>query len=282
MDQHTVLIANRGEIAVRIHRAARSLGLRTVAVHTAEDAGALHVRLADQNVAIGSYLDAEELVAVARDAGAGLVHPGYGFLSEDAGFAARCEEAGLTFVGPTPETLRLLGDKASSRELAVRLEVPVLPATPGGITLADAERFMAGLGADAAVMVKAVGGGGGRGMRPVHRPEDLAFALERCSSEAERAFGRAELYAEQLLVRARHIEVQVIGDGTGQVAHLWDRDCTIQRRNQKLVEIAPASTIPLEARTPLLEAARRMAAAVDYRGLGTFEFLVDLDRPERH
>jgi acetyl/propionyl-CoA carboxylase alpha subunit len=281
----TLLIANRGEIAVRIHRAARALGMRTVAVHTAEDARALHVGLADEAHLIDSaagYLDGEQIVDLAVLAGASLVHPGYGFLSESASFAALCEKAGLTFVGPTAETLSLLGDKASSRALAEELEVPVLPATRGATTLAEAERFMTDLGSDAAVMVKAIGGGGGRGMREVHRVEDLASAVERCSSEAERAFGRPDVYVEQLLVRARHVEVQVLGDGTGDVAHFWDRDCTIQRRNQKLVEIAPCVTLPLDAREPLLRAARCMAATVDYRGLGTFEFLVDLDDPERY
>jgi acetyl/propionyl-CoA carboxylase alpha subunit len=281
----TLLIANRGEIAVRIHRAARSLGLRTVAVHTPEDAAAMHVAMADEAHPIVTgpgYLDAEEILQIAVRSGAVLVHPGYGFLSESARFAELCDKAGVTFVGPASETLALLGDKASSRRLAEELEVPVLPATRGATTLAEAEQFMTGLGPGGAVMVKALGGGGGRGIRPVHRLQDLAFAIERCSSEAERGFGRPEVYVEQLLMRARHVEVQVLGDGTGDVSHFWDRDCTIQRRNQKLVEVAPCVTLPFEAREPLLRAARRMAATVGYRGLATFEFLVDLDDPQRH
>ncbi|MFI5798741.1 carboxyl transferase domain-containing protein [Streptomyces sp. NPDC051677] len=280
----TVLIGNRGEIAVRVHRAAAALGLRTVAVFTPEDRDARHVRLADEAHSLEGelgYLDAEQLVAVARRAGCTLVHPGYGFLSESADFAARCVKAGLTFVGPDPGVLSLLGDKALARELATSHAVPVLPATDRGVTLADAASFLAGLGPGAAVMVKAVAGGGGRGMRVVTDPADLSFAFELCRSEAERAFGDGEMYVEQLLPRARHIEVQVLGDGSGTVSHLWDRECSVQRRHQKVIEIAPCPTLSLDLRRPLFEAACRMAGAVKYAGLGTFEFLVDADDPTR-
>ncbi|NBE56162.1 acetyl-CoA carboxylase family protein, partial [Streptomyces boluensis] len=280
----SVLIANRGEIAVRIIRAARSLGLRPVAVHGPGDREALHVRLAAEAYALSGddgYLDAEQLVAVARRSGCDLVHPGYGFLSENAEFARLCHKAGLTFVGPSPEVLVGFGDKARARALAQEQDVPVLRATAAGVTLADAEVFMGELGPDAGVLVKAVSGGGGRGMRVVRRPDELADAFERCRSEAERAFGDGALYVEELLDSARHVEVQVLGDGTGAVSHLWDRECTIQRRHQKLVEVAPCTTLSLEERTPLLDAARRLAAAVDYRGLGTFEFLVDSRDPGR-
>ncbi|MFG2730533.1 carboxyl transferase domain-containing protein [Streptomyces canus] len=280
----TVLIGNRGEIAVRVHRAAAALGLRTVAVFTPEDREARHVQLADEAYPLAGelgYLDAEQLVAVARRTGCTLVHPGYGFLSESADFAARCAKAGLTFVGPDSGVLTLLGDKALARELAVSHGVPVLPATDRGVTLADAEAFLAELGPGAAVMVKAVAGGGGRGMRVVADPADLSFAFELCRSEAERAFGDGEMYVEQLLPHARHIEVQVLGDGSGTVSHLWDRECSIQRRHQKVIEIAPCPTLSLDQRRPLLDAACRMAQAVEYAGLGTFEFLVDADDPTR-
>ncbi|MDI3417769.1 acetyl-CoA carboxylase family protein [Streptomyces luteolus] len=280
----SVLIANRGEIAVRVVRAARASGLRPVAVHTPGDRDALHVRLADQAhelTGADGYLDAEQLVALARRADCELVHPGYGFLSENAEFARLCRKAGLTFVGPSPEVLVEFGDKARARALAEAQDVPVLRATPAGTTLAEAAAFLDGLGPGAAVMVKAASGGGGRGMRVVRRPEELAEAFERCRSEAERAFGDGALYVEELLDSARHIEVQVLGDGSGAVSHLWDRECTIQRRHQKLVEVAPCTTLGLEERAPLLDAACRMAAAVGYRGLGTFEFLVDSHDPGR-
>lgn len=278
-----VLIANRGEIAVRVHRAARSLGLRTVAVFTPEDRDGRVVRLADQAYALESdagYLDVERLVDIAVESGCSLLHPGYGFLSESAELARRCAKAGVTFVGPDPEALALLGDKARARELAESLGVPVLPATPAGVGLGEAEAFLASLGG-AAMMVKAVGGGGGRGMRVVREASELAGAWERCSSEAERSFGSAELYVEQYLSRARHVEVQVIGDGRGGVAHLHDRDCSVQRRHQKVVEVAPCVALAPEHRAPLLAAAVRIATEVTYQGLGTVEFLVDADHPER-
>ena len=280
----SVLIANRGEIAVRIVRAARSLGLRTVAVHTPADRAAMHVRLADEAHELtgeSGYLDAEQLVAVARRTGCELVHPGYGFLSENAEFARLCRKAGRTFVGPTPEVLATFGDKARARALAESQHVPVLRATAADTTSEQAAAFLRELGPGAAVMVKAASGGGGRGMRVVRRPEDLSDAFERCRSEAERAFGGGGLYVEQFLDAARHVEVQVIGDGTGSVSHVWDRECSVQRRHQKLLEVAPCTTLRMEERAPLLEAARRMAAAVEYRGLGTFEFLVDAADPTR-
>lgn len=278
----SVLIANRGEIAVRIQRAAAALGLRTVAVFAPEDRDALHVRLADEAHPLpgqgpAAYLDADRIVAIAGRAGCALVHPGYGFLSENADFAELCAKAGVTFVGPSPDVLALFGDKARARDLAVRHGVPVLAATPAGASLAQAREFLTGLGPDAAVMVKAVAGGGGRGMRAVHDADGLAWAWERCRSEAERAFGNGAVYAEQLLPRARHIEIQVLGDGTGAVSHLGERECTIQRRHQKLIEFAPSPALPAVTRQALIDAAVAMASATRYRGLGTFEFLVDAD-----
>ena len=281
----TVLIANRGEIAVRVLRAARSLGLRTVAVYSPDDHDALHRRLADEAHLLSGpagYLDAEALVEVATRTGATVVHPGYGFLAESAEFADRCARAGLSFAGPTARVLELFGDKARSRELATSVGLPVLPATQGDTSLAQAQEFLAGLGPGAAVMVKAVGGGGGRGLRVVRSPGELAAAMDRCRSEAERAFGRSEVFVEQLVPRARHIEVQVVGDGRGAVSHLWDRDCSVQRRHQKIIEVAPCVTLPVAAREPLWADAVRLFSAVDGRGLGTVEFLVDLDSPHRH
>src|SRR5207253_357870 len=218
-----LLVANRGEIAIRIARAAADLGIPTVGVFSEDDAGCLHVRHVDAARPLRgrgprAYLDVEQLIAVARETGCDAVHPGYGFLSEQAGFARRCAEAGLTFVGPRPETLALLGDKVAARALAERCGVPVLRGTSGPASLAEARAFLAALGKSEAAVVKAVAGGGGRGMRVVRRPEELDEAWARCRSEAQAAFGSGDLYVEALLPRARHVEVQVVGDGSGLVA----------------------------------------------------------------
>ncbi|MFG2247587.1 carboxyl transferase domain-containing protein [Spirillospora sp. NPDC048823] len=271
-----ILVANRGEIALRVVRAAAELGLRTVAVHTRDDAASPHTRRADEARAlpgegVAGYLDADALLAAAKDTGVTAVHPGYGFLSENAAFAARCAAAGLTFTGPRPELLELFGDKTRSRALARETGVPVTPGTQGPVNLAEAEAFAREHGP---VMLKAVAGGGGRGMRAVTDPGDMAAAYERCRSEALASFGDGRLYAEKYVPRARHIEVQSAGDGTGAVVHLWERDCSVQRRHQKLIEVAPAPALPGGVRDALLDAALRMAARVRYDGIGTFEFLV--------
>ncbi|ODT89907.1 carboxyl transferase domain-containing protein [Phenylobacterium sp. SCN 70-31] len=275
-----LLIANRGEIAIRIARTAARLGLPTVAVHSEDDARALHVRRADEAVALSgvgpaAYLDAAGVLAAAAAAGADAVHPGYGFLSESAAFARACRDAGLTFVGPEPETLDAFGDKAAARQIARHCGVATLDGTQGPTSLAEAAAFLRDLGPGGAVMVKAVAGGGGRGMRPVERPEDLAAAYERCASEALSAFGVGDLYVERLMPRARHIEVQILGDGSGRVIHLWDRDCSVQRQRQKIVELAPARGLDPAVRLRLLEAAVELGRAVRYRGVGTIEFLVE-------
>ena len=280
-----LLIANRGEIAVRIARTAAEMGIATVAVHSQDDAASLHIKKADEAVGLkGSgpapYLDVAQLVAAAKASGCDAVHPGYGFLSENAAFARACGEAGLTFVGPTPETLELFGDKARARALAQQCGVPVLPGTDGPTTLAQARAFLKGLGKGGAVMVKAVAGGGGRGMRPAASMDELEAAFERCASEARAAFGEAALYVEQFLPRARHIEVQIAGDGES-VSHLWDRECSLQRQRQKLVEIAPADSLSATLREQLFAAAVTLGEAAAYRSLGTMEFLVDADRPDR-
>ncbi|CAA2108670.1 carboxyl transferase domain-containing protein [Variovorax paradoxus] len=275
-----VLIANRGEIAVRLVRALRDLGIASVAVHARDDAAALHVQLADAAVALdatgpSAYLDVAELIAVARSQGCDAVHPGYGFLSERADFAQACADAGLVFIGPTPEQLGLFGDKARARALATQCDVPVMPGSAGAVTLAQAQAFFDEQHAQGAgVMVKAIGGGGGRGMRAVLNAGELPEAHARCMSEARAAFGIDGVYVERLMRNARHIEVQVLGDGRA-VASLGERECTLQRRFQKLVEIAPSPSLPDGLRALLTQAALRMAKAVGYRGLGTFEFLVD-------
>ncbi len=283
MPERALLVANRGEVAIRIMRAAAACGLRTVAVCSEDDTACLHTRRADRlHVLAGrgpaAYLDGEALIAAARATGCDAVHPGYGFLAERADFAARCAAAGLRFVGPRPEVLEVFGDKSRARALAARLDVPLLAATAGPTTLEEARAFAADLPAGCAVMLKAIAGGGGRGLRVVHDVHDgaaLGEAFARCRSEAEAAFGRGDLYVERLLPRARHVEVQIIGDGRGAVRDLGERECSLQRRHQKLVEIAPSPSVGPELRRRLVAAALRMAEAVRYESLGTFEFLVD-------
>ena len=287
MSYSKLLIANRGEIAIRIARAAAGLGLPTVAVYSEDDAHSLHVRQADEAAALPgrgarAYLDIDQMLAAARAHGCDAVHPGYGFLSENPVFARRCAEHGLLFIGPRPEALQLFGDKGQARALARRMGVPVIPGTDGPTTLQQAQAFMAGLDTGAAIMLKAVAGGGGRGMRAVLRSEDLPAAFERCRSEAAAAFGSGELYVERYMPAARHIEVQVLGDGRGAISHLWERECTLQRRNQKLVEVAPSPTLAPHLRDKLITAALDLAHAVEYGSLGTFEFLVDAGNDGDH
>lgn len=280
MSVTSLLVANRGEIAIRIFRTAASLGLRTAAIYSEDDAASLHTRKADearplQGKGARAYLDIEQIVALAKEAGCDAIHPGYGFLSENAAFARRCAEEGILFVGPTPETLDLFGDKVRARALAKEAGVPVLPATDGPVDAEQARAFLTSLGEGKSVMLKAVGGGGGRGARAVSGPDEVEQALARCQSEAAAAFGNGDVYAEQLMPRARHVEVQIVGDGSGTVSHLWERECSIQRRYQKVVEIAPAPGLAGGLRQRLTEAAVRLAEASHYRSLGTFEFLVD-------
>jgi acetyl/propionyl-CoA carboxylase alpha subunit/acetyl-CoA carboxylase carboxyltransferase component len=276
-----LLIANRGEVAVRIAQAAAELGIVTVAVYSADDVHSLHTRRTDQAVALGgagpaAYLDAARLIAIARDTGCDAVHPGYGFLSESAGFARACLAAGLGFVGPRPEALDRFGDKAAARSFAASEGVPILPGTRHATPLAEAHDVLRELGPDGAIMVKAVAGGGGRGVRAVTRPGDLDEAYARCRSEAQAAFGSPEVYVERLLPRARHVEVQIVGDGR-RVVTLFDRECTLQRRHQKLIEIAPSPSLPAELRGAILKATGQLATAAGHDSLGTFEFLVELD-----
>jgi acetyl/propionyl-CoA carboxylase alpha subunit len=273
-----LLIANRGEIALRVARAAGDLGIATVAVYSQDDANARHRLLADEARALNAtgpaaYIDIAAIVAVAKDTGCDAVHPGYGFLSERADFAQACAEAGITFVGPTVEQLALFGDKGRALKLANECGVPVMPATPGDASLDAITRFFDEQG-EAGIVIKAVGGGGGRGMRVVRQRDALAEAYARCRSEAGSAFGVDAVYAERLVARARHIEVQIAGDGK-QVIALGERDCTLQRRFQKLVEIAPSPVLTNDLRERIHAAARKLAQKVQYQSLGTFEFLVE-------
>ncbi|PRY48522.1 biotin-dependent enzyme [Geodermatophilus tzadiensis] len=278
MSPPRLLVANRGDVAVRVLRTAAALGLATVAVAPEDDAGALHVRRADAWVRLpgagpAAYLDVAAVVGAAREAGADALHPGWGFLAESPDLARACADAGITFVGPDPGALALFGDKTAARARAAALDLPVLAATEGDPDLATATRFLAGLGEGAAVMVKARAGGGGRGVRPVRDPAELAGALERCRSEARAAFGDGAVYVERLLPGARHVEVQVAGDGAAVVA-LGDRDCSLQRRRQKLVEVAPAPGLDDALRTRLAGYATALCGSASYRGLATVEFLV--------
>ena len=276
----SLLIANRGEIAIRIARTASDLGIVTTAIYSEDDVQSLHIRHADRAVNLGStgvaaYLDAAGIIAIASEEGCDAIHPGYGFLSEIAGFAGASERAGLIFVGPRSETLQSFGNKAEARKLAEKCGVPVLNGLSHAVTFEEACEFLENMGSGGAVMLKAVAGGGGRGMRPVHEVSDLRDAFDRATSEAQQSFGSGELYIEELLPRARHIEVQIVGDGSGAVSHLWDRECSLQRQRQKLIEIAPAFGVSPKMRAEMLAAATKIASATNYRGVGTIEFLVD-------
>ncbi|MHC2291728.1 acetyl-CoA carboxylase family protein [Bradyrhizobium barranii] len=275
-----LLIANRGEIAIRIARAAADAGIATVAIHPADDALSLHARVADEAIEIPgrgarAYLDIEAVVKAAKSAGCDAVHPGYGFLSENAAFAKACADAGIAFVGPKPAALELFGDKVAARQLAKRCGAPIIAGTSGPSSLEEITAFFESLGKGAAIVIKAMAGGGGRGMRVVENAADLAEAYARCQSEARAAFGFDGVYAERLIRQARHIEVQIIGDRHGAISHLWERECTIQRRHQKLIEVAPSPSLSDALRGRIIEAAKQLATAAAYDNLGTFEFLVD-------
>ena len=284
MSFRKLLIANRGEIAIRIARAASDLGIATVAVFSADDATSLHVRKADEAQPLGragaaAYLDIERMIEVAKDSGCDAIHPGYGFLSENAGLARRASEEGIIFVGPSMAALRLFGDKIAARKLAASVGVPVIEGTVGSTSLDEALAFFEALDGGA-MMIKAVSGGGGRGMRAVRHGADVAEAYARCRSEAKAAFGDDAVYVERMVEDARHIEIQIVGDRAGAVSHLWERECTLQRRNQKLIEIAPSPSLTPQLRRQITDAALKLAAAAKYDNLGTFEFLVDASDPE--
>jgi acetyl-CoA carboxylase biotin carboxylase subunit len=277
-----ILIANRGEIALRVLRTCREMGIRTVIAHSTADAHSLPVRLADESICIGppdpraSYLNIAALISAAAVTDSEAIHPGYGFLAENPAFADICRACGITFIGPSAEAIRLMGDKAEARRLASQAGVPVVPGSPGPLTdVAEAVDVADRIGYP--VIFKAAAGGGGRGMRIVRDREAAAQAFAACESEAAAAFGSSEVYCEKFIEEARHVEVQVLGDQHGTRIHLGERDCTVQRRHQKLVEESPAPNLKPETRAGLHRAGLLAAAAVNYVNAGTVEFLVDPD-----
>ena len=274
-----ILIANRGEVAVRIIRACRELDVETVAVYSTVDRDALHVRMADRAVHIGppaaaqSYLNIPSLVAAAVTTGSQAVHPGWGFLAENADFAAACEDNNVTFIGPSPDSIATMGDKVRAKETVAAAGLPLVPGSNGAATLDEAHALAERLGFP--LLLKASAGGGGRGMRLVDSPEDLEGAFRTASAEAEAAFSDGSLYVEKALVGARHVEIQVLGDGEGGVLTLGERDCSIQRRHQKLIEEGPSPAVSEALREEMEGAARRACEALRYRSAGTIEFLLD-------
>ena len=277
-----VLIANRGEIALRVIRACRELGVRTVAVYSEADRESLHVRFADEDVCIGpppardSYLNIPRLIAAAEVTGADAIHPGYGFLAENAEFAEICERSDLTFIGPSPESIRLMGDKAMARKTMMGVEVPTVPGSEGAIDSAD-EALEVARAIGFPVIIKAAAGGGGKGMRVAASEEQFAQLFQMAQNEARSAFSDASVYLEKYLVRPRHIEVQLLGDRYGSIVHLGERECSLQRRHQKLIEEAPSVAVDEALRERMGEAAVRGAAAIGYYSAGTVEFLLDED-----
>lgn len=275
-----VLIANRGEIALRAVRACRTLDLESVSVYSTADASAPHVWSATEAVCIGpapsakSYLDASALLHVALERGCDAVYPGYGFLSENADFADRCAQEGLTFIGPDADTIRIMGDKAEARRTAMKFDVPVVPGSEAAFTDVDEARKEAAV-IGFPILIKASAGGGGRGMRIVQNEEDFDSLFIQASREAQQAFGDASMYLERLVSNVRHIEVQVFGDGKGNVLHLGERDCSVQRRHQKLVEESPSPVLTGKEREEILASAVRLAKGVRYKGAGTVEFIFD-------
>jgi acetyl-CoA carboxylase, biotin carboxylase subunit len=276
-----VLVANRGEIALRVIRACQELEIPAVAVYSDADEDALHVRHADEAVNIGpppagkSYLNVEALIEAAKETGAEAIHPGYGFLAENASFAAACRDAGITFVGPSPESIEKMGNKSAARRIALEADVPVVPGSEESASDEDAVQTAEEIGYP--VMVKAAAGGGGRGIRVAEDEEELRKAVRVARQEAEKAFGDGSLYLEKLLVGPRHVEVQVMGDHEGNVIHLYERECSMQRRRQKIIEEAPSPGISPEVREKMTEAAVRLAREVGYTSAGTVEFLVEGD-----
>ncbi|MDP6917255.1 MAG: carboxyl transferase domain-containing protein [SAR86 cluster bacterium] len=273
-----ILIANRGEIAIRIAKSAKDLGLKTVGIFSEDDADSLHISRMDESFqlkekGVQAYLDIKDIVSIAKENQIDLIHPGYGFLSENPNFAKAVRLAGITYVGPDEKTLRLFGDKVLSKKLAEENQVPTIKGTSGKITYKEAESFYKSLSKKASLLLKAVNGGGGRGMRLVENLDDLKGAYERASSEAKASFGSESLFVEEYLTKQRHIEVQILGDGTGSVTHFGERECSVQRRHQKIIEMAPSPGLKPEYRNKIINAAVKLAESTNYKGLGTFEFL---------
>lgn len=276
-----VLIANRGEIALRILRACKELGIKTVAVYSKADSELMHLSLADESVCIGpapaakSYLHIPAIIAAAEVTGATAIHPGYGFLAENADFAEQVENSGFTFVGPTADVIRLMGDKVSAKDAMKKAGVPTVPGSDGPLPEDEEEAIKIAREVGYPVIIKAAGGGGGRGMRVVNREEDLIKAARLTRTEADAAFGNPMVYLEKFLVNPRHVEVQVLSDGQGNAIHLGDRDCSLQRRHQKVIEEAPAPFIDEKARKEVQQRCVQACIDIGYRGAGTFEFLYE-------
>src|SRR5947209_12964070 len=283
-----LLVANRSEIAIRVFRAATELGLRTIAIYTYEDRFALHRFKADESYQVGpaeggepvkGYLNIEQIITAAKEHGVDAIHPGYGFLSENPNLARACAENGITFVGPDARLLEMFGDKTAAKKLAVKTKVPTVPGTEDALSeLSEVRSACKKIGYP--VIIKASFGGGGRGMRVVKSPDELQGKLEEAQREAGAAFGRPEVFIERYIPRAKHIEVQILGDLHGNLIHLWERDCSVQRRHQKVVEVAPSINLPQKLRVEICEAAKRLCAGAHYTHAGTVEFLVDVDRNE--
>jgi len=278
-----VLIANRGEIVIRVIRACHDLGIQTVAVYSEADSEALHVLLADESICIGeapsqkSYLKASNLLSACEITGADAIHPGYGFLSENAKFASICESCGVNFIGPSPESISLLGDKAKAKAVAKKVKCPVIPGSDGIVSdVKEAHKVAEKLGFP--IFIKAVGGGGGKGIRIAYNSEEFGRQFSAARTEAETSFNNPEVYLEKMIVNPRHIEVQVIGDKHGNYAYLFERDCTIQRRRQKLIEECPSPILSDSLRKKICEAAVSIVKAVKYHSVGTVEFLLDEDK----
>ncbi|HEB79093.1 MAG TPA: acetyl-CoA carboxylase biotin carboxylase subunit [Rhodospirillales bacterium] len=275
-----VLIANRGEIALRILRACREMGIRTVSVHSTADADAMHVRLADEAICIGppasseSYLNVQAILTAATISSANAIHPGYGFLSENADFAAKVEESGFVFIGPSPEHIRLMGDKIAAKKVAKDAGIPVVPGSDGLVKDAETALKVAG-NIGFPVLIKASAGGGGRGMKVAETPEELPEAMKAASAEAKSAFGSGDIYLEKVLKNPRHIEIQILADLRGNVVHLGERDCSLQRRHQKVLEEAPSPALNENERQDICRIAAEAAAKIGYRSVGTVEFLYE-------
>ena len=278
-----VLIANRGEIALRVIRACKELGIKTVAIHSEADAASLHVRAADEKVCVGpaeaalSYRNIPNVLSAAEISGADAIHPGYGFLSENAHFAEVCESIGIKFIGPSSENIAMLGDKAKAREIVMKRGLPVTPGSPGELR-SEEEALQAAQKIGFPVIIKATAGGGGRGMRVVNKAEDLARAFQAAQAEAKSTFGNESVYLERYFLEPRHIEVQVMADHRGHVIHLGERDCSIQRRHQKLLEETPSPAVDEKLRKEIGRVAVEAVKAAHYRNVGTVEFLLDKDR----